>query len=430
MEKGKAFTLMSIYLERYAFPSLNIKGEPNSNTDLIVVIPVFNESNLLTALQSLFESTLPPVHTEVLIIINQAANCSVEIAKQNEVTLNSTVDWIAQHSKKGIRFYVKKIELANKHAGVGLARKAGMDEAIRRFEQINNTEGIILCYDADCSCAPNYLSDVYKSFKISRLHAASIYFEHQLKNLPNFEKEGIIQYELHLRYYVNGLRKAGYPYAFHTVGSSMAVSASIYKKAGGMNKRKAGEDFHFLHKVIPYGNFEEITTTVNYPSPRISFRVPFGTGKAMADWKTNQEDYLISYHPQIFKELATLLKQVPGFYKNSAPDAIVNRLAPSIQAYLKKENYVQIFNDINRQSSNLSTFIHRWYGWFNGLKALHFVHFLRDNFYPSIPIIKAAAQLFELPETSAEELLMSYRTCDKNFKSGQISLKHLYAEHL
>ena len=36
--------------------------------------------------------------------------------------------------------------------GVGLARKTGMDEAVRRFNAINNPEGIILNLDADCTC--------------------------------------------------------------------------------------------------------------------------------------------------------------------------------------------------------------------------------------------------------------------------------------
>lgn len=46
--------------------------------------------------------------------------------------------------------------LPNKDAGVGLARKIGMDEACYRFESINKN-GIILCFDADCSCHPDFL---------------------------------------------------------------------------------------------------------------------------------------------------------------------------------------------------------------------------------------------------------------------------------
>ena len=40
--------------------------------------------------------------------------------------------------------------------GVGLARKTGMDEAVRRFDIINNPEGVILSLDADCTVEHNY----------------------------------------------------------------------------------------------------------------------------------------------------------------------------------------------------------------------------------------------------------------------------------
>ena len=39
-----------------------------------------------------------------------------------------------------------------KDAGVGLARKTGMDEALYRFNMLGKPEGIILSYDADSLC--------------------------------------------------------------------------------------------------------------------------------------------------------------------------------------------------------------------------------------------------------------------------------------
>jgi len=421
---------MSIYLERYAFTPLHIDSKPQLDTGLIVVIPVFNEKHLNDALNSLIASSLPPVTTEVIIIINQAENCSDEIELQNNITFKDTSRWINNNNKKEIHFFVKHLSLPKKHAGVGLARKAGMDEATRRFEAIDNEKGIILCYDADCFCAPNYLSEIYHSFTSKKLKGASIYFEHQIDNLSSLEKEGILQYELHLRHYVNGLRKAGYPYAFHTVGSSMAVRVDIYKKVGGMNRRKAGEDFHFLHKVIPFGNFEEITSTAVYPSSRSSNRVPFGTGKAMGDWINHSKSTFYSYHPAIFNDIAGLLKTVPLLYKLTNINEITTTLTPEIQAYLELENFTTIVVDIKRQSSNLNTFIHRWFSWFNGLKVLHLVHYLRDNKYESMPICTAVKTSIKEKEDTTLQLLEKYRNLDKNFTADQIDLKHLYSEHL
>lgn len=421
---------MSIYLDRYAHSPLNIKGDPITGTGLIVVIPVFNETNLLDALNSLTESTLPPVPTEVLIIINRPEGCESQITAQNNLTFQEVNEWISSNSKAGLIFYVTQLILPKKYAGVGLARKAGMDEATRRFEELRNELGIIVCYDADCTCDINYLSEIYEAFSQNKLKGASIYFEHKVEHLTEIETEGILQYELHLRYYVNGLRKAGYPYAFHAIGSSMAVRVDIYKKAGGMNKRKAGEDFHFLHKVIPYEKYEEINSTSVFPSARISNRVPFGTGKAMNDWIKQHKSNFYTYHPQIFKEIGELLKQVPAFYKNSKTNNVSQKCTPAIQAYLQIENFNDILIDINRQSTSLTTFLHRWFAWFNGLRALHLVHYLRDNRYNSIPVNEAASQLFQLKKNTTIEMLKEYRAIDKKFKATQINLKHLYSEHL
>ncbi len=421
---------MSTYLDRYAYPPLSIKNNPQPDTGMIIIIPVYNETVLVEALDSLFASELPPVPTEVICIINESETANAAITNQNQLTFTEAQNWINTNTKEGLTFYLKHIKLAKKHAGVGLARKAGMDEATRRFEHINNEKGIILCFDADCTCAPNYVSEVYKSFTQKKLKGASIYYEHKFNTLTKPEKEGILQYELHLRYYVNGLRQAGYPYAFHTVGSSMAIRVDIYRKAGGMNRRKAGEDFHFLHKAIPFGNFDEITTTAVYPSARISTRVPFGTGKAMGDWINQNQTTFYSYHPAIFKKIGQLLKLVPYFYNNEHLNETIKPLTTDIKSYLEQEAFAAAVKDINRQSSNLTTFIHRWFGWFNGLRALHLVHYIRDNKYASIPINEAASQLLKMDDNSTLALLEIYRNLDKNFTTNQINLKHLYSEYL
>ena len=61
----------------------------------------------------------------------------------------------------------------------------------------------------------------------------------------------------------------------------MAVRPEAYMKQGGMNRRKAGEDFYFLNKIMSLGGFGECAETTIYPSPRTSKRVPFGTGQAV-----------------------------------------------------------------------------------------------------------------------------------------------------
>src|SRR5690606_5551781 len=132
---------------------------------------------------------------------------------------------------------------------VGLARKIGMDEALRRLDRAGRLDGVIACFDADCTCDPNYLVEVERFFRENpKAPGCSIYFEHPLSGPaePGIY-QAVARYELHLRYYIEALRHAGFPHAFHTIGSSMAARASAYLQQGGMNKRQAGEDFYFLH---------------------------------------------------------------------------------------------------------------------------------------------------------------------------------------
>ena len=111
------------------------------------------------------------------------------------------------------------------------------------------------------------------------MQAASIYYEHPVAGLAFSENlyEGIANYELHLRYYVWALRSIKFPYAFQTVGSSMLCRASSYVRYGGMNRRKAGEDFYFLQKIIPHAPKEWINFVSKLdpmPDKRSSWMVP------------------------------------------------------------------------------------------------------------------------------------------------------------
>ena len=122
---------------------------------------------------------------------------------------------------------------------MGTARKILMDEAVSRFSLLDRPEGIIACFDADATVESNYLDALLKHFmqvrvKIS-LHqspahppdACSVRFAHPLKGDEYNPEvyEAIAQYEFHLRYYLQSFRSTGFPNAYHTVGSSMAVRA-------------------------------------------------------------------------------------------------------------------------------------------------------------------------------------------------------------
>ncbi|MDG1476053.1 MAG: glycosyltransferase family A protein, partial [Vicingaceae bacterium] len=261
---------MNYYLNRYSVREELITQKPKNNLGIVVVIPCCNEPDLTTSLQSLYNCKEPICEVEVIVVINASEKASTTILKQNTKSLTAAKEWAIEHADKFQFYFIEENQLPKKHAGVGLARKIGMDESVSRFESVNNHQGIIACFDADAKCESNYLVELENHFKQHpKSPACSIHFEHPIAGTDFSESiyKGITQYELHLRYYKNGLAFANLPYAFHTIGSSMAVRSEAYQKQNGMNKRKAGEDFYFLQKLIPLGNFTEIKTTQLIPSP-------------------------------------------------------------------------------------------------------------------------------------------------------------------
>ncbi len=145
-------------------------------------------------------------------------------------------------------------------------------------------------------------------------------FEHPLSGneFPEEVYRFITLYELHLRYYFRGLAFSGFPYVFHTVGSAMGVKAFQYVKAGGMNRRQAGEDFYFIQKLVPSGGYFNLNSTTVYPSPRPSFRVPFGTGASIARQTELEDPDFLTYNLQAFREMKVFFRRSEDFYESPA----------------------------------------------------------------------------------------------------------------
>jgi hypothetical protein len=299
-----------------------------------------------------------------------------------------------------------------------------MDEAVARFEKVGH-DGIIICFDADSLCDENYLVELENHFKRHpKTPGCSIYFEHPVAgDIFNSEiYEGIINYELHLRYYNQCLRFCNLPYAFHTVGSSMAVRSSAYQKQGGMNKRKAGEDFYFLHKIIQLGNFSELKSTRVIPSPRISDRVPFGTGKAIGDWVKANCDEFRTYSFLSFQLIKEFIDLVPDLFlypfnnfteKNNQANKFDH-----LFDFLKNEKFELALEEIKKNSTDLVSFTNRFFRWFDAFRVLKLIHYLRDNQFQNSAIVQeslALLQAFKIkkyPNNSAS-LLEIYRQLER-----------------
>ena len=404
------------YLEKQQFlPQLSAK--PKSEVYFSIVIPSFKEEGLFDALHSLKKCHSPKCHVEVIVVLNLAENSEdwlLEMHQKQEMEIQSNLH---QLNTDKLTFYaINACNIPRKIAGVGNARKLGMDEAASRLLRAEREDGWIVCFDADASCNENYLVELEHFFNShSEAKAASIYFEHQFES----DKDPIVLYELHLRYYRQAMKWAGHPHAFHTVGSSMAVKAEAYAAQSGMNKKKAGEDFYFLQKHIPQKGFVEINTTVVFPSSRTSDRVPFGTGRSMLEFAEGK-DLSKTYPFQAFLDIKLFLEQIDMEYVSDQKfgTAFLQRVPQVMLSFLEENGFEERVPDLLSYGKTLQTFHHRFYNWFGAFRAMKYIHFARDTFYGAEDLENASQVLLQKLQRSRHNsllgLLQEYRYLDRN----------------
>lgn len=426
---GNLQRIFENYRRRFGFVSPQIVAEPSSNLGLAVVVPVYDEPCLNQSFQSLWDCERPPCDVEVLLVFNSSERDSDAVRLRNQQSRQSAVQWIREHSDPQFRCYVLNFpRLPSKHAGVGLARKIGMDEAAARFYQAKKSEqGVIVCYDADCLCERNFLVENFRHFaERPGVAGCSTYFEHPLSGAeePSVYR-AVADYELHLRYYVEGLRWAGFPYAYHTVGSAMSVRVPTYLRLGGMNRKKAGEDFYFFQKLMRHAKTSELCATAVYPSARPSHRVPFGTGRAVGRILAGEPQ--MSYSFRAFGSVKALvdsvesLEQAPTSFEECFPS---NLPAPML-AFLEANNCRIAIAEIGKNVAGVAQFKKRFWRWFDGFRCVKFLNWVSANDCPKVETLTAAAEPCllnrlgmesESPQTEVP-LLALYRNHQRNRRS-------------
>ena len=247
------------YLTDKAFKKWELEWTEVPGTDQVIVVPAISEfkniKNLLSSLikndRSLLQKTL------VIFVINNSISSNKDIKEDNRKSLSllraiinkqNIDEFVYEIYKSGIQIGIidaasEGKEFEDKQAGVGLARKVGLDLALKVFDYSIPGKKILISLDADCTVEENYLKEINKFFNKQNVSVANIDFEHVFVSEERCMR-GILSYEIYLRHYVAGLLHAGSPFSFHTIGSTLVCDHQAYIKAGGMNTRKAAEDFY------------------------------------------------------------------------------------------------------------------------------------------------------------------------------------------
>ncbi len=391
-----------------------ISGNTRCDFSMAVVIPALAESaNLPATLESLAAN--PPEDLEntlVLLVVNQRPDSTAEEIDDNRHTLKELA--AGSWNQTGLQLAwidaaSPGLELPTKDGGVGLARKIGFDLALKRLS-FGPSDPLLIALDADTLVRHDYLPALQKHFRDAVDGAAVIPFCHQPGKDPAHDM-AITRYELFLRCHLLGLTLAGSPYAFHTVGSTMACRATAYARAGGMNRRQAGEDFYFLQQLAKTGGVAQLSGTVVYPSARPSQRTPFGTGRSVSALLNGDCEAVLFYPAVCYEVLGEWLK-LAGAQLNADGATLLKRAEQNhapLADFLQKENFPALWDRLKDNHGHPGTLLKAFHDWFDGLKTTRLIHHLCATSSPRCQPESVVPQLLEaagLPTSSnlAEQL--------------------------
>ncbi len=424
---------ISSYLNKRANNKWKIENDHPKYFQNIIVVPSIEElSTLPSLIQSLEhndESEL--LNTLLLIVVNNAVSSTNEVKDDNKKTL----EYLRQSRTKLNLSFIDACsldkEMDDKNAGVGLARKIGMDLALTKFDYSSSQKRIIICTDADCVVDSNYLSEISHEFNRSDYDAAIVNFAHDISG-DDEQTKAIISYELFLRYYVLGLSYSKSEYAFYTIGSTMVCTPEAYVKAGGMNKYKAAEDFYFLEKLAKIYPINHIKTTFVHPSKRSSWRVPFGTGRSVDRYLANTRNEYQLYAPKCFVVLKNWLEvfndrslsqpelvsgsstsidihdKIPNQVRNDDTRnkislvKIAKNIHPALYDFLIQQDFENFTKKVLLNNKNISEVGKQKHYWFDAFKTLKLIHYLRDKVYPNKNMFDAIDELLKLMDIESK----------------------------
>ncbi len=423
----KKDALLNEYLMNYSVgEKWELIADDSDDISQAVVIPAYAEKEMLFfTLASLAKN--PPSslkNTLVICVVNNTEHSPASDIENNVQTMQ-ILDALVK--KKSLKMFKREkeiypllnmisdsmmnlgyinassegFEMPRDTGGVGMARKIGMDTALRLLKTDFRPGNVIISLDADTLVQNNYLS-VIRQFFSPLVKTAIVAYEHPMPEHDN-EQAAICCYEIFLRYWVLGLKYAKSPWAFHAIGSTISVSADTYLEVRGMNRRGAGEDFYFLNKLAKVGKIDYTKETCVYPSGRLSTRVPFGTGKRIERFLSGscEKEYYL-YDPRIFLILSEWLRLVQDMLLRNEHEILKKTeiIHPRLKSFLEENKFHLVWPKMRRVAKDEKLMARQFNDWFDGFKTLKLVHYFTREVFPQINMFLALEQIIYMLNSS------------------------------
>lgn len=479
----------SKYLDQYAEAEINaLSNFPTLNDITPIIVPVYDEP--IEFLKRIQLRQTDPHRALWIIVVNtpdsgnsneilhtQTKKLLAQLHQSGEHFFNSDTLCLLKQPRQQWTLVVNRVDTPiPKKQGVGLARKIGFDIACQLMVEKKIPFTWIATTDAD-TCLPKAYLDILNAEhgyrqsnrKMTDLPSALVFSfqhtNHEFQSLADSSKAFLTStidnpadhvlpdnippdhtssnhdtfdqalttataaYENHLHYYVAGLAYAGSPYAYHTLGSILAIDPVAYCLARGFPKRAAGEDFYVLNKLNKIAPVKSLNTDPILIRARASHRVPFGTGPAVAklilpvdshysdnrhsdirhsekiETKRFRYSTLQTFHPDTFiwlKDWLYLLKEISTYHsvdrEHKTKKALARQKFP-VTEIAKQLGFLTILPQLSHQYRSESAFTTALFHWFDAFKTVKFVNLIAHNHLSKVDIDYALQkmQTFLLP---------------------------------
>lgn len=387
------------YLQRYAEPGLPCYNFATSCWRHVLVIPAYRESPEL--LQTLAQLPVERGRTLVILVLNRPdsdpdihANAPIRTALTSDEFV-----WVkrgavsVQIMNKHCDLYVHDLESLSgptpQALGVGLARKAGFDLALQWITSGGIDSQWVCTTDADATLPTDYFEQLQSAAPDA---VAAVFGFHHLPTADRDCDSATALYELRLRHYVLGLDYAGSPYAYHTLGSCLAIRASAYTHVRGFPKRAAAEDFYVLNKLAKLGPVARLKGSPIELQSRYSSRVPVGTGPAVTAIAAANDpsEVALFYHPNCYEALKVLLASLPELAQSPQQEITPLLIDHGLQQTIAEQStwalhslgIEKTLTHCQRQANTGAQFERQFHQWFDAFRSLKFIHALRDIAWP------------------------------------------------
>lgn len=240
------------WFPKIEFHSL-VQTPPLPQCETCVIVPVRNEAErLCSTLAALADQvdlegdSLAPERYEVILLANNCDDDSAEIARR----------FASQHPNLVLHVVEKTLPVSDAH--IGWVRKLLMDEAYYRLMSIGHNWGIIASTDGDTRVSPNWIAATVHEIVCGAdaVGGRIVTDRRDRAALASYARACHLR-EVGYRFLVAELEAYldpnpfdALPRHFQHYGASLAVSAEIYKRAGGMPLVRTSEDVALYRALI------------------------------------------------------------------------------------------------------------------------------------------------------------------------------------